>query len=113
MNDSALQAIFNAAQSALKGEARQILSSGVQARQQQFRAINNQANRRGMMFSGAPAAAQMQYDRQEFVPTMASGVVNSIKQQAENQEQWDKFAKGIKELNEFANKLENAQPGEA
>lgn len=111
MNDGALQAIFQAAQAALKGDAKQILSSGAQARQQQFRMINNRANQKGMMFSGAPKAGQMQYDASTFIPNMASGIVQSIQQQAQNQENWDKFAKGIKEMNEYSAKLEKAMPG--
>ena len=110
MNDGALQAIFQAAQSALKGDAKQILASGVQARQQQFRMINNRANSRGMLFSGAPKAGQMQYDANTFIPTMASGVVSSIQQQAENQESWEKFAQGIKDLNKYSEDLEKAMP---
>lgn len=110
MNDGSLQAIFQAAQAALKGDAKQILSSGVQARQQQFKMINNKANSRGMLFSGAPKAAQMQYDQGTFIPNMASGVVQSIQKQAENQASWDKFAGGIKELNDYAAELEKAMP---
>ena len=110
MNDGSLQAIFQAALAALKGDAKQILSSGVQARQQQFRMINNKANARGMLHSGAPKAAQMQYDQSTFIPNMAAGVVNSIQQQAQNQEQWEKFAQGIKDLNEYSAELEKAMP---
>lgn len=110
MNDGSLQAIFQAAQAALKGDAKQILSSGVQARQQSFRQINNQANARHMMFSGAPKAAQMQYDAGTFIPTMASSIVEGITRQAQNQESWDKFAQGIKELNEYSAELEKATP---
>lgn len=110
MNDGSLQAIFQAAQAALKGDARQVLSSGVQARQQQFRLINNKQNSRGMLFSGAPKAQQMQYDANTFIPNMATGVVNSIQQQAQNQESWDKFAEGIKELNKYSEELEKAMP---
>lgn len=110
MNDGSLQAIFQAAQAALKNDARQVLASGSQARQQQFRMINNQANSRHMLFSGAPKAAQMQYDQNTFIPNMASSVVQSITKQAENQESWDKFASGIKELNEYSAELEKATP---
>ena len=108
MNDGSLQAIFQAAQAALKGDAKQILSSGVQARQHQFRKLNSGLNAKGMIFSGAPKAAQMQYDQQTFIPTMASGIVNSITQQADNQERWEKFAEGIKEMNNYASELEKA-----
>lgn len=110
MNDGTLQAIFQSAQAALKNDARQILSSGAQARRQEFRLINNQANARHMMFSGAPKAAQMQYDQSKFIPSMASSVVDSITKQAENQEAWDKFAAGIKELNDYAAEIERATP---
>ena len=108
--DGSLQAIFQAAQAALKNDAKQTLASGAQARQHQFRMINNNANSRHMLFSGAPKAAQMQYDQNTFIPNMATSVVNSIQKQAENQEGWDKFAAGIKELNDYSAEIEAAIP---
>lgn len=108
--DGSLQAIFQAAQAALKSDAKQVLASGAQARQQEFRKINNAANTRHMLFSGAPKAAQMQYDQSTFIPNMASSVVSSIQKQAENQSSWDKFAEGIKEMNDYAAKIEASIP---
>lgn len=108
--DSSLQAIFNQAQQALKQDAQQTLSNAVQARQQQFAAINNSANASKMLFSGMPAARQMSYDSSTFIPNMASQVVKAVQNQQANQEAWDKYAKQVKELNEQASKLEAAVP---
>ena len=41
---------------------------------------------------------------------MASAVTKSLQQQEKNQEMWDKFSKGIKEINEQAAKIESAVP---
>ena len=108
--DSSLQAIFNAAQTALKNDARQTLLSGAEARQQNFRKINNNANAKHMLFSGMPAARMMQYDQEKFIPGMASQVVRGLQAQAENQEAWDKFAQQIKEMNSTAAEIESAIP---
>ena len=108
--DGQLQAIFNQAQSILKNDAQATLMSGAQARQQQFAAINNAANANHMLFSGVPKAQQMKYDANTFIPNMSTAVVQSIKNQAENQEAWDKFASQIKDLNSKAAKLESAVP---
>ena len=100
--DGALQAIFNSAQTALKNDALQTLYNGAQARQNAFAKI--------MLFSGMPKAKQMQYDAGTFIPGMASAVTKSLQQQEKNQEMWDKFSKGIKEINEQAAKIESAVP---
>ena len=106
--DQSLQAIFNAAQDALKMDAKQILLSGAQARQNQFAMINNKANAKHGLFSGVPAARQMQYDATTFVPNMASQVVKSIQNQAKNQEAWDKLAQSLKEINANTNEINAA-----
>lgn len=108
--DGSLQAIFNAAQTALKNDALQTLYNGAQARQNAFAKINNQANNNHMLFSGAPKAAQMQYDASTFIPGMSSAIVKGIQQQETNQQKWDKFAGAIKEMNEQAAKIESAVP---
>ena len=97
--EQSLQNVFNAAQDALKMDAKQTLLSGAQARQNQFAVINNQANAQHGLFSGVPAARQMQYDASTFIPNMASQVVKAIQNQASNQEAWDKFAQSLKEIN--------------
>ena len=106
--DSSLAAIFQAAQNALKNDAKQTLLGGAQARQQQFAAINNRQNARHMLFSGAPKARQMQYDQGTFIPNMASSVVQAITKQADNQQRWDEFAENIKKLNDYSAELEGA-----
>lgn len=108
--DGALQAIFNSAQTALKNDALQTLYNGAQARQNAFAKINNAANQSHMLFSGMPKAKQIQYDAGTFIPGMASAVTKSLQQQEKNQEMWDKFSKGIKEINEQAAKIESAVP---
>jgi hypothetical protein len=108
--DSSLTAIFNAAQTALRNDARQTLLSGAQARQNAFARINNNANAKHMLYSGMPAVGQLQYDQGTFIPSMSTAVVNAVKNQAENQEAWDKFSQQIKELNDASSKLESAVP---
>lgn len=108
--DGSLQAIFNAAQTALRNDAMQTLYNGAQARQNAFAKINNTANQAHMLFSGAPKAQQMQYDAAQFIPNMTSGIIRGLQQQEKNQEAYNKHMGLVQKLNEQASKLEAAVP---
>ena len=65
------------------------------------------ANANHVLYSGVPAATQMQYDAQTFIPNIATMAQQAIQKQQENQETWDKYMSYVKELDEQANYYNN------
>lgn len=108
MDNQVVQNIFNQAKLALGLDARTQLYNMAQARTQGFRKINQQANARKAMFSGMPAAMQMQQDATVTIPTGVNIIANTAQKMQQNQEQWDQYAKYIKELQEKTAELEDA-----
>lgn len=96
--------MYNAAKQALTNDLKQDFYNAAQGRVQAFRQINNSANARHAMFSGAPAAGQMQYDQSKFLPGIATAATQAINKQTQMQENWDKYMDYIKEMNDQANK---------
>ncbi len=106
--DQELENIYNSAKSAISDDLRQNYYRAAQNRTQAFRQINNKANRYHAMFSGMPAANQMQYDQQTYLPQMKSLALQAINQQQQNQEAWDKHMAYVSQLNaqaDYYNKL--------
>ena len=99
--------MYNAAKQALTNDLKQDFYNAAQSRVQAFRQINNSANARHAMFSGAPAAGQMQYDQSKFLPGIATAATQAINKQEQMQENWDKYMDYIKQMNEQADKYNN------
>lgn len=107
MNDQVIQNIFNQAKLALSNDAQTKLFNTLQGRTQGFRKINQKVNQRHAMFSGMPAAQQLQYDASTTIPTGAKIVADTAQKMMNNQQQWDKYAEYVKEMNDKANELES------
>lgn len=103
-----LNSMYKEAQKALQQELRQNLYDAAQNRNQAFRQLNNNANAGHALYSGVPAAQQMQYDEQTFLPGTATMVQKAINQQINNQQSWDEYMEYVNKLNEQAAELENA-----
>lgn len=99
---------FNAAKQALNDDLKQNFYNAAQARMTAFRQINNNKNASHSLYSGAPAAAQMQYDASTYVPGLGTALVKSLEKQEQNQQTWDKYMAYIKNLNAEAAKYRNA-----
>ena len=95
--------MYNAAKQALNDDLRQNFYNAAVNRNQAFRKLNNNANAKHAMYSGMPAATQMSYDQDTFLPGVASMAQKALAQQKENQDAWDEYMAYIKELNEQAN----------
>ena len=108
MDNQVLQNIFNQSKLALGLDAKTQLYNLAQGRTQAFRRINQQANARGAMFSGMPAAMQMQQDATVTIPTGVNVIANAAQKMQENQEQWNQYAKYIKELQDKTKELQDA-----
>lgn len=93
---------YNAAKQALRDDLKQNFYNAAQARMTAFRQINNNANASHALYSGAPAAAQMQYDSNTYVPGLGTALVSAIKKQEENQKTWDDYMDYVNELNSQA-----------
>lgn len=103
-----LQNIFANAQKAVADDLRQNFYNAVEARTQAFRQLNNKANYNHSLFSGRPAAAQMQYDRDTLLPGTATMAQQAIAKQAQNQESWDTYMEYVKKLNDQAAQYNSA-----
>lgn len=90
---------YEAAKQALKDDLKQNFYNAAQARMTAFRQINNIKNASHTLYSGAPAAAQMQYDAETYVPGLGTALVKSLEKQEQNQETWDKYMKYVQSLN--------------
>lgn len=101
MNEE-LANIYKEAQKAVADDLRQNFYTAVQNRTQAFRQLNNTANARHALYSGAPAASQMQYDQGTLFPTTNTAAVKALAKQQENQESWDSYMEYIQNLNEQA-----------
>lgn len=99
---------YDAAKQALNDDLKQNFYNAAQARMTAFRQINNAKNATHTLYSGAPAAAQMQYDAETYVPGLGSTLVKAVKQQEQNQKTWDEYMDYITKLNAEANKYRNA-----
>ena len=108
MDNQVVKNIFNQAKLALGLDAKTQLYNMAQGRTQAFRNINQQANARKAMFSGMPAAMQMQHDATVTIPTGVNIVANTAQKMQQNQEQWDQYAKYIKELESQTKELQDA-----
>ena len=80
-----LDNIFNSAKQAMADDLRLNYYNAAQERNFYFRQLNNKANRQHAMFSGAPAGQQMNYDKNTFLPGMATRITQALNQQKENQ----------------------------
>lgn len=98
---------FNAAKQALNDDLKQNFYNAAQARNYAFRQLNNNANARHSLYSGTPAAAQMQYDQQTYLPGAAAMAERAIQKQLENQDKWDQYMEYIKKLNDQTNYYNN------
>lgn len=98
---------YNAAKQALNDDLKQNFYNAAQARMTAFRQINNNANASHALYSGVPAASQMQYDASKYVPGLGTALVTSLEKQEKNQETWDKYMKYVNGLNAEANKYKN------
>lgn len=99
--------VYNAAKQAINDDLKQNFYNAAQARTQAFRQLNNNANARHALYSGMPAATQMQYDRDTYLPGTATMVTNALARQQSNQEQWDKYMDYVQELNKQADYYNN------
>lgn len=108
MDSQVLQNIFNQSKLALGLDAKTQLYNLGQARTQGFRQINQQANARKAMFSGMPAAMQMQQDATVTIPRGVGIVAGAAQKMQQNQEQWNQYAKYIKELESKTKELQDA-----
>ena len=61
------------------------------------------ANAKHALYSGLPAATQMAYDRETFLPGTASMAQKALAKQKENQDAWDEYMEYMDKLNEQAN----------
>lgn len=98
---------YEAAKQALNDDLKQNFYNAAQARMTAFRQINNSANANHALYSGVPAAAQMQYDAETYVPGLGTALLKSIEKQEENQKTWDDYMDYISKLNEQANYYRN------
>lgn len=108
MDKQVLDNIFNQSKLALGLDAKTQLYNLAQSRTQGFRKINQQANARKAMFSGMPAAMQMQQDATVTIPTGVNIVATAAQKMQQNQEQWNEYAKYIKELESKTKELNDA-----
>ena len=108
MDNQVVKNIFDQAKLALGLDAKTQLYNMAQGRTQSFRQINQQANARKAMFSGMPAAMQMHHDATVTIPTGVNIVANTAQKMQQNQEQWDQYAKYIKELESQTKELQDA-----
>jgi hypothetical protein len=99
---------YDAAKQALNDDLKQNFYNAAQARMTAFRQINNNKNASHSLYSGAPAAAQMQYDANTYVPGLGTALVKSLEKQEQNQQTWDKYMAYVKNLNAEAAKYRNA-----
>ena len=99
--------MYNAAKQALTDDLKQNYYNAAVARNNAYRQLNNNANANHVLYSGVPAATQMQYDAQTFIPNIATMAQQAIQKQQENQETWDKYMSYVKELDEQANYYNN------
>lgn len=95
--------MFNAAKQALNDDLKQNFYNAAKNRTQAFRQLNNNANANHSLYSGVPAASQMQYDQQTYLPGAATLAEKAIAKQQSNQESWDSYMKYIKNLQEQTN----------
>lgn len=102
-----LSNIYKQARMAVDDDLKQQFYNAAQTRNQAFRQLNNNANARHSLFSGMPAATQMQYDRNTYLPGIATATTQAIARQQSNQEQWDQYMAYVKELNEQADYYNN------
>lgn len=98
---------FNAAKQALNDDLKQNLYNATNARNAAYRQLNNNANARHSLYSGMPAATQMQYDQRSYLPNIASMATSALKKQTENQDKWDQYMAYIKDLESQANYYNN------
>lgn len=103
-----LSNMYNAAAKAIQDDLQVNFYNAAQARNQAFRQLNNQANAQHSLFSGMPAATQMQYDQGTYLPGAATLAQQAIAKQQTNQENWDEYMDYIKELQEKAAEYNNA-----
>lgn len=108
MDDQVIQNIFNQAKLALNNDANTKLYNTMQARTQAFRQLNQKANAKHAMFSGMPAATQMQYDASTTIPTGVKIVADAVGKMKTNQDAWNEYAKYVDELNSQSAELEAA-----
>lgn len=102
-----LSNIYNAAKQALNDDLKLTYYNAAQTRNQAFRALNNSANANHSLYSGMPAATQMQYDQSTYLPGIATATTRAIAKQKENQEGWDEYMAYVKQLNEQASYYNN------
>ena len=93
---------YEAAKQALNDDLKQNFYNAAQARMTAFRQINNAKNATHTLYSGAPAAAQMQYDASTYVPGLGTELVKAVEKQEQNQKTWDDYMDYIKKLNDQA-----------
>lgn len=99
--------MFNAAKQALNDDLKQNFYNAAINRNTAFRQLNNTANAQHALYSGMPAAQQMAYDRDSFLPGVATMAQRAIAKQKENQEAWDEYMDYIKDLDSQANYYNN------
>ena len=95
--------MFNAAKQALNDDLKQNFYNAAVNRNMAFRQLNNNANANHSLYSGVPAGKQMAYDRDTFLPGIASMAERALSKQKENQDAWDEYMAYIKKLNDQAN----------
>lgn len=98
---------YNAAKQALNDDLKQNFYNAAQARMTAFRQINNAKNATHTLYSGAPAAAQMQYDANTYVPGLGTALVRAVEKQESNQKTWDEYMDYVTKLNDQANYYRN------
>ena len=98
---------YEAAKQALNDDLKQNFYNAAQARMTAFRQINNAKNASHSLYSGAPAAAQMQYDAETYVPGLGTALVKAVEKQEENQKTWDDYMDYVTKLNEQAAQYRN------
>lgn len=103
-----INTMYKEAQKAIQQDLRQNFYDAAQTRNQAFRQLNNQANASHSLYSGAPAAMQMQYDEQTFLPGAATLAQQAINRQVNNQQSWDEYMQYIKEINDQIAEYEKA-----
>lgn len=96
---------YDAAKRALDDDLMTKFYSAAETRRQAFRQLNNTANKNHALFSGAPAAMQMSYDSNTYLPGIASLAEKAIETQVQNQETWDQYMEYVKDLNSKAQTL--------
>ena len=98
---------YEAAKQALNDDLKQNFYNAAQTRMTAFRQINNNKNASHTLYSGAPAAAQMQYDAETYVPGLGTALVKAVEKQEENQKTWDDYMDYVSQLNEQADYYKN------